>query len=151
MNLNRREFIAKTGISAAGLTAAGFLPRAFVAEPAATGGVAVICDPADAVVAAAPVRWAAEQLRQALAARGFNVKMCSRLDEAGPADTCIVASGPASTMARDAGVHAAADSEALAIGPGRLGQRQVLVANGGGVRGLVYALTELADDVCSVP
>jgi hypothetical protein len=155
MNLNRREFIAKTGLTAASCAALGLLPRSFGADiaagPSGTGSIALVCDPGDAIASAPPARWAAEQLRQALAARGFTVRMCARLDEAGSGDTCIIASGSASAMARDASVQAPADSEALAIGQGRLGQRQVLVANGGGVRGLVYALTELADAVTDNP
>lgn len=152
--MNRREFLAKTGMTAAGCATAGLLPKSFGADIASSlsgGGVAIICDPGDAVASAKPARWAAEQLQQALAGRGFAVRMCARLDEAVPGDTCIVAAGPSSALARDAAVQAPAAGEALAIGTGRLGQREVLVASGGGVRGLVYALTELADAVADDP
>ncbi len=88
-----------------------------------------------------------EQLRQSLAGRGFAVRICKRLDEADPGDVCIVAAGGTSSMTRDVGVLPPADPEALAIAPGRLGRREVLLASGSDVRGLVYALTEIADAV----
>jgi hypothetical protein len=153
--MNRREFLTKTGLTAAGCATAGLLPKSLGADalPAPSGGtgVAIVCDPADPVASAPPARWAAEQLRQALSGRGFSVRMCAQLDEAAPGDTCIVAGGPASALARDAAVVAPADAEGLAVGSGRLGGRQVLVASGGGVRGLVYALTDLADAVADDP
>ncbi|HWA09672.1 MAG TPA: hypothetical protein VG838_09500 [Opitutaceae bacterium] len=146
--MNRREFLAKTGMTAA---AVGLLSKSFGADAARPASVAIVCDPSDPVAASKPARWAAEQLQQALTARGFTVKLCARLDEAAPGDLCVVAAGPASALARDTGVTAASDSEALAIGSGRIGQREVLVARGGGIRGLVYALTEIADGVADDP
>ena len=146
--MNRREFITKTGLAAAG----GLLPRVFGADGAADGrGVAIVCEPGDPVASSRPARWAAEQLQQALAARGVPARICARLDEVAPGERCIVAAGPSSALARDAAVQAAAGAEALAIGPGRLGARDVVVAAGGGVRGLVYALTELADAAADDP
>src|ERR1700676_2716064 len=84
--MNRREFLTKTSLTAAGCATAGLLSKSFGADLAPTqpGGVAIICDPGDPVASARPARWAAEQLQQALAGRGFSVRMCARLDEAGP-------------------------------------------------------------------
>jgi hypothetical protein len=150
--MNRREFLLKTGMSAA---AAALLPRRLGADAAPVppngAGVAILCDPADPVASAAPAQWAVATLQDALAAGGLRVRRCARLDEADPADLCIVAAGAGSALCRDAGVQAPSDGEGLAIGPGRLGPRAVLVASGGGVRGLVYALTELADAVADDP
>jgi hypothetical protein len=149
--MNRRDFLIKTGAAAAGC-AIGGLPSSFgaasSARPGSPGsGVAIVCDPADPIAAAPPVQWAVGQLRQALAQRGLAVRVCARLDEANPADLCVVATGATSAAARDAGLAVPADAEALAISPGRLGSRDVLLAGGRDVRGLVYALTELADAV----
>jgi hypothetical protein len=142
-------------MTAAGCAAAGlFSPRLGAQEPAApgsAGGIAILCDPEDPIAAAGPAQWAAGQLQQALVARGFMVRRCAWPDEADVGDLCIVVSGPGSATARDAGVRAEAHPEALAIGTGQLGPRTVLVANGGGVRGLVYALTELAEAVADDP
>ena len=149
--MNRREFLVKTGLTAAGCAAAGILSKKLSAEATAPGSVAILCDPSDPVAGSAPAQWAARQLQEALAARGFQVRRCARLYEAVPGDLCILAAGPASAGARDAGVPVPSDGEGLAIGSGLLGGRSVLVASGGGVRGLVYALTELADAVADDP
>ena len=152
--MNRREFLVKAGMSAAGCAAAGLLPRRLGADtPAvpATGGISILCDPMDPVASSGPAQWAAQLLQQTLTDRGFTVRRCAWPDEAGVDDFCIVVAGPASATARDAGVAAGAGEETLAIGPGQLGQRAVLVASGGGVRGLVYALTELTDAAIDDP
>ncbi len=113
--------------------------------------MAIICDPSDPVVSAAPSQWAVQELQQGLAKRGIRVRRCERLDEADPANLCIIAAGPGSPLARDAGIQVPSDAEGLAISPAILGPRTVLVASGGGVRGLVYALTELADAASDDP
>ena len=153
--MNRREFLLCTGTAAAGglvLGALGGGTRALAATAGAQGtasgrSVSIVCDPRDPIASAPPSRWAAEQLRQALAQRGIAVRRCDRLDEAGPADLCVIAVGAVSSAVRDAGVGAPTEPEALALAPGRLGGRDILLAAGGDVRGLVYALTELADAV----
>jgi len=153
--MNRREFLLCTGTAAAGGLVLGALGTGTGARAATAGapgsgssrGVSIVCDPRDPVASARPARWAAEQLRLALVQRGLPVRVCDRLDEAGPADLCVVAVGAASSVTRDAAIGAPNEPEALALAPGRLGGRDVLLAAGGDVRGLVYALTELADAV----
>ncbi|MEI6861662.1 MAG: hypothetical protein WCL04_05355 [Verrucomicrobiota bacterium] len=153
MNLNRREFLTQTGAATAAYVAAGVLPaRAATTNLPAAGagrGVAIIRDPADAVASAKPVQWATEQLRLALAARGFDVRLVARPDEARPDDFCVVASGgvAAATLVSDFRVALPDAAEALAIAPGRLGTREALLAQGRDARGLSYALTEIADNV----
>jgi hypothetical protein len=150
--MERREFLIKTGLAAAGGMVGGTLggcagmpPRA----PGLVGGAAsIIVDPADPVASSAPARWAVEQLRAAYALRGMTVNVAANLDEAPTGAACILAAGGNSARVRDAGAVAAPnEAEALAIGPGRLGSREVLVASGADARGLMYALTEIADAV----
>lgn len=149
--MNRREFLIRTGAATAGSAMAGVLGgcRGPLVEPAKSSvrSVSIICDSNDVIASAAPVRWAVEQLRHALSQRGCAVRICARLGEAGAADLCVVATGGDSRMARDAGVVVPAAAESLVIAPGHLGLRDVLVAGGRDVRGLVYALTDLADAV----
>src|SRR5258708_4398745 len=152
--MNRRDFLLRTGAAAAGSLIVGGLGVATTtraASPNVAGpssrGVSIVCGPDDPVASAAPARWAAEQLRLALTQRGIAARLCARLDEAGPSDWCVVAVGGKSTIARDVGIALPAGPEALALAPGRLGARDVLVAAGSDVRGLVYALTELTDAV----
>jgi hypothetical protein len=149
--MNRREFLIQTGVTAAGYLAGGMLTSC--ANPGAslarrTGrGVAIICDPSDPIVSAKPSQWAVQQLQQSLTGRGFIARACTRLDEADPGEACVVATGSSSAMTRDVGVVPPAEAEALAIVPGKLGGRDVLLASGSDSRGLVYALTDIADAV----
>ena len=132
--MNRREFLIQTGTAATGFVFGGALSgRAQTAPPSgsrAAGSVAIICDPADPVVAAKPAQLAVDQLRQALTDRSFIVQICARLDEAPLDSLCVVASASSSAMVRDAGVVPSAEAEVLSIVAGRLGQRETLIASG---------------------
>ena len=151
MRLNRREFLIKTGAATAvGMVGGTYAARAASAATAASGrGIALIRDPADAVAAAPAARWALEELRAALVARGFDVRLVGAPDEARPGDFCVVASGPAAAtaLARSFNASLPDTTEALAIAPGMIGARSALLAQGRDARGLSYALTELADAV----
>jgi hypothetical protein len=130
-DFNRRQFLRTTALGAsasAGLSGA-------IARP-----VAIVLDPGDPVAAAAPSRWAAGELVGALGGRGVQARIVDRVDQAGAGDLCVVASGN-----REG--RAASVPEALALGPAKIGGRDVLLAAGHDARGLVYALLELADRV----
>lgn len=108
-------------------------------------------DPGDRVAAAGPVRWALEQLREALSARGITASVVGQVGEAPSDAACIVVASRASAIAqevlRGAEVSVPDVPEALALVPGRLGGRSVVLACGSDARGLVYAVLELADRV----
>jgi hypothetical protein len=123
--IRRREFL---------LGAMAGAPLA-IAQTTAGASVALIADPADSVAVSAPARWAAGELRQALVDRGIAVSQYESIRQAGAKDLCVIASGR--------GAPAAA--EALALTPGKQAGHSVLTASGSDVRGLVYALLELAD------
>jgi hypothetical protein len=128
---NRRQFLKTTAVGAAASRGlAGAVPRP----------VAIVLDPADAVAGAAACRWAAGELSEALGARGVQARIVDRLAQAGGGDLCIVGSG--NQQGRAARVP-----EALALGPAKIGGRDVVLATGQDARGLVYALLELADRV----
>ena len=149
--MNRREFLIKTGAATAGCLVGSTLGNraSAAANPVdrIRGAVAIVCDPSDKIVSAPPSQWAVEQLRQALLAQDFTVRVCKQLDEAAPGDLCIIATASASALARDAGVTSPVAPEVLTVVSGRLGQRETLIACGSDARGLVYALTEIADAV----
>jgi len=109
--------------------------------------VALIADPADPVVTAPAAQWGLEQLRGALAQRGFDVHLVTKPEEAPLGARCIMATGGTAQVARDAGASTPLEAESLAITPGRLGAREILVASGADGRGLMYALTEIADAI----
>ena len=99
-NETHRDFIKKTAAATALVAGANFLP-APVYGHIKTTRVALVLDAGDALVGKPPVQWAAEQLREALKARGLIVRDASRLDQA-PADSeCILIGGRGSAPARE--------------------------------------------------
>ena len=149
--MNRREFLKRTGATvgcaAAGLAAGG----GGAAAAGAPGGVSIVCDPADLVASAGPVRWAVAQLQESLAARGVAVRLQRQIRDAGADETCIVVAGHKSPTAADilsrASVSVPDAPESLGLVPAQAGGRAVLLACGSDARGLVYALLELADRI----
>ena len=135
--LNRRQFLrTATGLAAAaGVTAA----------VGKRDGVAIVVDPADAVASSTAARWAAEELERALAERGLTSHIYQSLAEVPASYQRIVAAGMASPDAvaalNAARVHVKALPEALAL----CQERNAVWACGHDVRGLMYALLELAD------
>ena len=86
----RRQFIKKTGLAAAAVAGAGLLPLP-VSGRENKSAVTIVLDGSDAVVTQPAVRWAAEQLRDALAARGVAARIFQSLNEAPPAAECASA------------------------------------------------------------
>ena len=120
-----------------------------MAESART--VAILRSPADSVAAAGPVGWAVDQLAQAFDTRGIRTAVVDELSRA-PADAmCIAVGTPTTAVVGDllgrVGLSVPRTPEALAVVPGQIAGRDVLVATGSDIRGLVYALLELADIV----
>lgn len=144
-DFNRRRFL-KTAGSAAALG----LPASHLVA-AETRRVSIIIDPADAVAAAKPARWAAGELEQSLKARGLTVHRGERIAQAPSGALVILAAGADSRLAApiltSAGANAPAAPEALALAQGSSGGKSVVVACGRNTTGLVYALLELADRV----
>jgi hypothetical protein len=126
--MNRREFLKQSGV-AAGL---GMSPL----SAAAPRSVSIITDPKDPIASASPVKWAAGELRDALAAQHVTVSMHPSVQQAG-ADLCVVVGGG----------HTPGSPEAMSLAPGKLGGKAVVFASGSDVRGGVYAALELADRV----
>ncbi|HTB63740.1 MAG TPA: hypothetical protein VK737_09135 [Opitutales bacterium] len=152
--MDRREFIIKTGLAAAGgvvgSSLSGCAGTPLPSQPQGIVGkaVTILVDPADPVATSAPAKWAVEQLRAALSARQHIVNVAKSLEEAPSGALCIVAAGRTQAIVLDARAVAPPNtSEALAIAPGRLGAHDALVASGADARGLMYALTEIADAV----
>ncbi len=111
----------------------------------------ILRDPADRVAAEPPVRWAIDRLRAALEDKGVSVSLLERSDpdEADLSSMLVAGSGAASAreiLAR-ADISVPKRDEALGLVPGRLGDHEALLACGTDVRGLVYAVLELADRV----
>jgi len=145
----RRQFLMKTGAAAAAVAGAGVFQLPVYAREN-NPAISIVLDASDPVLKQTPVRWAAEQLQAALAARGLAATFYENLAHAPPSPTCILVAAGGSIPAQ---VLAAANlsppnlPEALVLAPGKIGKQTVLVAGGSDARGLVYALLELADRV----
>ena len=148
--LNRRGFLKALGTAVA---AAGVSARALGVE---ASSVAVVVDPNDRIAAEPPAAWAIEELLQALKARGVEGVRVADAEHAAERGLRIYASSLgmplAQRMLSDSHVTLPSVPEALGImemtdkGGGR-----ALLACGHDVRGLVYALTDLADMVRNAP
>src|SRR4051794_35113128 len=102
--------------------------------------VTIARDPADRVAAAEPVTWAIGDLREALRERGVASELvdaatvASAVPAAPDDSVCIVAAGTEAAAAREiaeaSGVALPTEAESLALLPGQVGGRQVLLAAG---------------------
>src|SRR3954452_12467356 len=94
--------------------------------------VVIVRDLADAIASTGPATWAASQLREAIVQAGLTAEIVD--DRAGPGTRHIVVAGASSAWARriaDAsGVTLPTEPEALAIVPGQVDGRSILLAAG---------------------
>jgi hypothetical protein len=115
---------------------------------AAERKVAIVYMPEDRDTAGA---WAVSELQGALAGRRIPVRLCERVSEAEAGELCILAALGQSPLAkqilRESGAALPEGAETVGVVSGRVENRPLLLACGGGSRGLVYAVLELADRV----
>src|ERR1017187_2090137 len=135
--LTRRRFLT-TAATAASLAAGA---------SGAARAVWIVLDPADPVAGSAPGEWAAKQFEDALSGRGVVVHRCQRASQVRNGDLGIVAAGLNAPIARELldAIPVPAVPELLVLAAVR--SKTILLAGGYDVRGLVYALLELADRV----
>ena len=142
--MSRRHFVKLTGISAVGLSSLGYYNFKIKA-------VSIVSDPADLIAGSPPSLWALKELEEILTSRGINIHKCSRLSEARNGDLIIISAGSDASIAnqllKKANVEVPAVAEALGLVPVNSDNKQMLLACGHDVRGLVYAFLELADIV----
>jgi hypothetical protein len=139
---SRRNFIKQTSQ----VTGFGFLREGLAG---ASGRVALIVDPADPVASSPPVKWAAEQLRLAVTAKGASLHVVNSPEEAGDSSLKIVVAGVGSGMARAflKGGHVPPAREAFLLMPGKMSGKPALLVSASDPTGFVYGLLELADRV----
>ena len=147
---SRRDFIKTAAQTAAVVAGADLLAPPVTAQGRAPR-VAIVPDPTDTLSREGPVRWAIEQLQARLKAREVSVELHSSLDQVSPRAITVVVTGRDSNWARSmlgaAGLSVPNVPEALGLIRSTLGNRSALLATGSDVRGLVYAVLELADRV----
>src|SRR5262249_35772224 len=141
----RRDFIKTTAAAAAAASGIS-LPGISAAE--SNPSVSILSDPEDKLAAEPPVQWAIAQLRDAFGSRGITSQIVSAQKQSSAAERIVIGSRP-SALARERLARqkiAVPDSpEALVLVRSK-GQPELL-ACGSEVRGLVYAVLELADRV----
>ncbi len=156
---SRREFLQQAAL-AAGCTAAGAISGCGGANRAATQRtpeksgpvrVFIVYDPGDPIASSEPVQWSIEQLRVSLLAKGLASGVSDQVSQAPHRATCLVAAGASASVAGEvllrARVTLPSSPESFGLVPGELAGRPILLACGSDVRGLVYAILELADRV----
>jgi hypothetical protein len=95
----RRGFLKKTATTAVAVAGANLLQSSVIAQPRSTE-ITIVPDSADALVQQPPVRWAIDQLRDALKAKGVAAQVVERLAQTPPNSECIVVGSFASSLAR---------------------------------------------------
>jgi hypothetical protein len=160
----RRQFLKKTGATAALAMAGVNLASAASAANPKNSVVIVLEITGDSaeispIVKAredleqAPIHWAAEQLRQALAARGVSSQIIETLIGLNPdliqrSQIGIVATGRGrADIDPDNGPEVPNVPESVVLAPVKYRGRTLLYAKGADPRGISYALLELADRV----
>ncbi len=140
--MKRREFLKVAGAVSAATVARGAMAQG-------SRGASIVLDAHDPLAGAAPVQWAAEQLRAALAAKGALCRIVAPGERArGSAFYVVVNSAgvtPAATTPHLAAWNGGAESFSLT--PGRFAGMPATIVSGSDVRGYVYGLLELAERV----
>ncbi len=103
----------------------------------AAGRIAILADPANALIAKPPVQWGIGELRQALEAKGANCAVAASAAGAGDFSFAVAL----------AGAEAAPAPESFSLTPATISAKPGLRVRAADTRGYVYALTELADRV----
>ena len=113
--------------------------------------VFVLADASDRTMSQPPIHWAVIQLQDVLKARGLDVDVLYNLEKLHDDGERIIVTPCTSKWARkiSSGVQVALPTaaESLALVPGRVEGKPVVMVAGADVRGLVYAILELADRV----
>ena len=153
--IDRRQFLQQAGLAIGAAGVLGGCADTGQKHPsqAALGSnqhFTIVSDPEDPIASSPAGQWAVQQLCEAFESRGQKPHTVVRLQDA-PDGPCIFAAGADSPVARGmlAGEKVALPQspESLALIAGKYNNRPVLLACGRDARGLVYAMTELADRV----
>ncbi len=138
--LNRREFLQTAG-SIAFLAAVRLPGRA----------VSLVIDPADVVAMSAAAQWAAKEFARACETRGITIRKLDSMAQVKREEFCVLVAGAKSPLAvqilKRSRIDLPRTREALALVPGLLDKRRVLLVCGDDARGLVYALLDLTDRI----
>jgi len=138
-NIVRRDFLKLAGA----VTACGLAPARLAAG---TNRVSLILDPENSIASSAPVKRAAEKLRQALAMNGVGCAIEQSVEAAARSSFCVIVASQESQFARSfAGGRDLTTPESFRMTPGKIGEVPALLVSAADARGYIYGLLELAD------
>jgi hypothetical protein len=147
--LKRRDFLKVLGTTAA---AAGIPSRVFGDQPSS---VVIVVDPDDKIAASQPALLAIGELKRALTARAITVTQKAKLQDGEDRALPILVAGSRSAFGQRyldrAKVAIPAAPEALGLVATPHSGAHGLLSVGHDARGLMYALTDLADRVRNAP
>jgi hypothetical protein len=142
--ISRRSFVKILGISSLWASSLGAINLK-------TKGVSIVVYPADETAGSLPSQWAVKELENSLRSAGINVHRCDLLGNVRSDDLIIVAAGSdffiTRQLLKNKKTKIPAVPEALGLIPLKSDGKPILLACGHDVRGLVYALLELADRI----
>ena len=136
-NMKRREFLRLAGAT----MVCSLAPSAMAASP---HRVSILLDPSDANATAPCVKWAAERLRAALAAKSVSCEIIASPAQAAGSSFCVAA-GAGPELAQ--GFPPAGVADSFRISAGSLAQSPAILVSASDPRGHVYGLLELAERV----
>ncbi len=140
-NIARRDFLKL----ASAATACGLAP---VSLAAGTNRICLILDPENPTASSAPVKRAAEKLRQALASKGVGCRMEQAAEAAPGSSLCVIVASPESQLARAFSDGSALTvPESLRLSPGKVSGVPAILISAADARGFIYGLLELAERV----
>ena len=140
-NIARRDFLKL----ASAATACGLAP---VSLAAGTNRICLILDPENPTASSAPVKRAAEKLRQALASKGVGCRMEQAAEAAPGSSLCVIVASPESQLARAFPDGSALTvPESLRLSPGKVSGVPAILISAADARGFIYGLLELAERV----
>ena len=115
------------------------------------GNIALVVKIDDVLANAVTSQWALGELKTSLLQEGAKVRVLTSLSEAQPEEFCVVISAMNAQTAKKVfavnKIVAPTEAEALVLMQSEVEGREALLVAGVDERGLVYALTELADRV----
>jgi hypothetical protein len=140
--MKRREFLKVTGAASAVAISRGALGQ--------NGRYNfIVVDGTDPVAGSLIVRWAAEQLRSAIIAKGKLCWIVTATDRTRGASQFVVVAGAGSALAAgfQGGSGALSRAESFRLAPGRHAGVAAVLVSASDARGYVYGLLELAERV----
>ncbi len=150
VGLDRRSFL-KGATVLTGLAAVPGFRLQGQAPATPDSAVAIVQAPSDRTARSRPVQWAIERLRVGLRGCQIKSRLCERIADATPEETCVLVSGYEALsehgVTRSSLLPTAAES--VAVVPSIVGGREVLLVTGSDERGVSYGLSDLADAIAT--